>query len=686
MSGSYTKMRWLPRGSWTAAVLAGLGAGMTGPAIGAEPAAAPPAARPVPAPILVVDAQGLVREREANKVVDTTRDALARSGTAPLYAPAAIQEIALREATMTALQKSLDIRRSGLNKSIAERALVEAEAVFDPVFVAALTTSIVRQFPRTEHPDNRFRPGTERVAVNRTDSHGVFTCTPSAAALTVGADAGQACYVVATSSAASYLNNNGTTAADFAPRSPVLAIQYNQERPEGYYPSQEDANPISKFAERNTETYTGSLSILQQLPWGSSLNLTLSTTRRQTYYPLNVYNGLGETFGVYYRPWFSQIIFGGTAPLPYTKNFGPTAIADTNVAIARTNIEAAEVDVRTVVNTTLLQVDTLYWSMVGTIQRLAVIADSLKSARQQRASIQRLFDQGFVTESDRQQAESQVANVQATQQQVFGEYVVLSERLRRLLDSNAEALYLPVGYRVLLEGIAKDVAEPKLTLNNPFYVRQAVAVRLASIVRDQRDAQTRPDLAAVGNMQFSQTGSYGYRNLGSSLREIGQPDQYVLTIGLLYQRPIGNRAAKAALAQSEHALNRQNLLLQQVELGVREEFEDARAALSSARKLVKINGRAAKLSQESYGGSLTLQDQGLVPSYESLNRLLTLLNARLAEIQARIDERVAESRLLASIGALAESYGERTAQTPEDRFRLARLRESGALQHFGGPL
>jgi len=667
-----------------------LGAGVATIPLRAETAAsatASPARQDVsvPAAAVLVDAQGLTQERRTNQIVDKTREALQRSGASLLFAPTAVQELALREGVILALRKNLDIKRSNLAKSSAERALVEAEALFDPVFVASVNANIIRKYSR-HTTVSQYKPGTETVAVGHSDSSGVFTCTAQAAALSVGSGQGKECYVLSLSRPKTYTDVNGQTISDFSTRSAVLAMQYGMERQAGYYQTSVDANPLSSFEPRAQEVYSGTLSLQQLLPWGSSLNLSLSSTRRQTYYPINVYNGMGETYGVYYRPWFTSLVFGASVPLPYTKYFGPTANAEVANQVARHNVDAADVDVRTVINSTLLQVDALYWTLVGQLRQLSIVAEVVAAAEAQKAAINHLYDQQLVTESDRRQAESQVASIQATRQQIFGAYVDTSEQLRRLLDGDKSALYVPVGYQALLDAAPRDISDASLILNNPAYVRQGIAVKIAALVRDQRDAQTRPDLALSGSTQFSQTGSYGFRDLGASVQEVFQPDLFVLSIAALYQRPLGNRAALAALEGAEHSLNQQNLLLRKAELSVRESFDTARASLASAHRQVKLNQNSIKLAEEAYQGSLELQDQGLIPVYESLSRLMTVLNARLGLAQAQIAERLAEAQLLAAVGGLAEQYGERSAQTPEDRLRLARLRESGALKHFGGPL
>jgi outer membrane protein TolC len=626
----------------------------------------------VPPQIFVVDAETLTQERARNKVVTTTRQALAQSGTAPLYAPPTTAELALREAALEALRKNLDIKRSGLSKASAERALIEAQAVFDPVFVATAAAALTSQFRRTEYPE-KYKPGTEFVPVGALDSNGVFRCTPAAAALTQTPGV-NGCYVIT-----------------FPTRTTVLAEQFNHNRPAGYYQLGANegvqANAPSEFAPRNQQVYTGTAEILQQLPWGPSLDLSLSTQRQQTYYPLNQFNGLQQTYGAYNRPYFTTIGIGAALPLPYTKNFGPTAADDVNADIARHNIDAAELGVRSVINSTLLSVDTLYWQLVGAVRSLDVANQSLQAAERQQASTQRLYDQGFVTESDRGQVLAQLSNIRTTQQQLFASYVTISESMRQLLDSDSNALLLPVGDGTLLKRPAADITEADRVLDNPDYQRQAVAVRIASLLRSQSEAQTRPNLSLTGNLSMAECCTYGYSDIGNSLLDAFiTRDQFVATVSLLYQLPIGNRAAEAALDQAEHTLNQQATLLHQVELQTRESFETARGALASAREQVRIARQNVKIAQEVYNSALLQQDQGLVAAYETISRLSTLLAAHTALVQAEVQQRIAESSLLASVGALAEHYGDLTAQTAIDRGRLALLRESGALKHFGGPL
>lgn len=633
-------------------------AGTAGAADPASPAAdpAPPSALvPVPAPMFLINAADLTQERADNAVVDAARKSASRStGT---------REVALREVALLALHKNLDVRRSHLRKAIAERALTEADAVFDPVFLASLGANLRDQYYRETYT-TKFKPNTEFVAKNSRDSGGNL-CSASTNRTPNGPEG---CHRIV-----------------LGANSPIKFIEYDSERKAGYYSSKVIANqpPV----QGPLYGYTGALSVQQQLPWGGRLDLTLATTFKNTYYVNNADNPNITSFGSYGRPWISVVTFGADHPLPFTRGFGRLSPGDFGRDAARLGIDAADFDVRSVINTTLLNVDTVYWSLVSAVQRLNAAGNALKLAEDMLTRVKRRYDAQLAVESDRSQAEAQVARLRTAQQRLFAEYVNASEQLRQLLDSDDGALVLPVGYRAVLAAPPVSVQDSELTLNNPAYQRQATAVRLADLGRELRENQTLPDLRATGSARFSQSNSvFGYSYPHQSLLNLYRPDQIALTIGLLYQRPWGNRAAKADLTRAGHDLRQQQLLLDKLAHQVRTDFDTARTELASARERITIASRGLDLAQALYDRVLRLQEEDLVGAYEVLAKLGDLHEARAAHIQARIDARIAESRLLASVGALADRYGERTAQTVQDRERLVLLRESGELKTFGGPL
>jgi outer membrane protein TolC len=158
------------------------------------------------------------------------------------------------------------------------------------------------------------------------------------------------------------------------------------------------------------------------------------------------------------------------------------------------------------------------------------------------------------------------------------------------------------------------------------------------------------------------------------------------SIGILYRRPILNRAAKAAVTIAESDIARQTLLLHQVETQIRGEYDAARIQMVSARQRIEDSRKRLDIVRNLYERAVRLEAGGVVTAYETIGRLGTLLDAQLSHAQARIDVQTAETRLLAAVGALADRYGERVAQTADDRQRIALLKKTGGMVTFGGPL
>ena len=127
-----------------------------------------PDALEVPPGMFTLDAARVADERTGNAVVDATREALARTGV--LFAPVEIRELSLRDAALAALQRNLDIKRSGLNKSVVQRTLIEAEAVFDPVFTLSTSGTMSRSFTRVERP-MQWKPATQEYVRGQPDQN-----------------------------------------------------------------------------------------------------------------------------------------------------------------------------------------------------------------------------------------------------------------------------------------------------------------------------------------------------------------------------------------------------------------------------------------------------------------------------------------------------------------------------------
>lgn len=655
------------RRSTEARILAIILAGMTTAGVPVAEAAEP-AVREVPAALVTVNPAQLQRERDDNKAIDRARDALSKSG---IRLPSdTLKEISLREAVVAALSRNLSIRRGELSKRTAEQAIEEAKALMDPVFVNRLTVTHTSANKRTEKAD-RYHPATITVPYGQSDPTGTVTCDDLALSRTKNNTTDRNCYYVV-----------------FGKGKTVEYVQFDSYRSAGYSKSTVDANDPDGTKPRNMLKVQADFSVYQQLPWGAYLSAGLVIPRQQTYYGLNTQNGAPVTYGSYDRPWSSSFSVSGSVPLPFTRGYGPYAYADFTRTVREEELRATELDIRVIVNATLLRVETAYWGLVGTVQRLKSVERTLASAGETLQRIRRLHAENYLTNADLTQAEANVARIETRRQQVFGEYLHLSEALRDILDEAGGSVFAPVGYRALLDAPVTAGAEADRITENPSYQRMGVALRIASLVREQADVGTRPDLSLSATLSAKQnTSVFGYSSLGGSLKDlVSNPDQLSGTLGLLFRLPWANAPARAAFARAGHSENIQTLLLEKTEAQVREEFQTATIQLASATERSRTAKRSVEIERDLYQRALRLQDEQLVPPYETISRLNALLDAETSVVQADIDARLLHARILASVGALAERYAERSAQTDGDRQRVAALKTDGKLRIFGGPL
>lgn len=634
----------------------------------------------VPPGMFTLDASRVADERTGNAVVAATREALAQTGV--LFAPLEIRELSLREAALAALQRNLDIKRSGLNKSVVQQALVEAEAVFDPVFTVSTGASMSRSFTRAERP-MQWKPATQTYSrgqqIKTSESlDNIFLCGDTIDIL----DQPEDMQVRFLTGRLVTPDANGECHVRVLPATaPVALVSFDKQRIAGYYPVYKEASTKSPTGQ--DETYTGGGGVSQRLPWGGSIDVSIVATYHDTYYTNNPDDPLTRSYGSYKRPWTSRASFGTGHALPYTKNFGDGDESRLAIDVARINLDIADFAVRGIVNRTLQTVDGLYWSLVGAVHRLNAAAGAVALAEETSRRMQKKMELGLATESNR----AQLARLRATRQQLFGDYVTASESLREALNEQDEILFLPVGYSAALDNPPEAPAGPANVLDSPDYMRAETAVRIAMRVRETRVAQTRPDLSISSGMQVGQSNAvFGYSTVTESMKNLISYDTASASIGILYRRPILNRAAKAAVTIAESDIARQTLLLHQVETQIRGEYDAARIQMVSARQRIEDSRKRLDIVRNLYERAVRLEAGGVVTAYETIGRLGTLLDAQLSHAQARIDVQTAETRLLAAVGALADRYGERVAQTADDRQRIALLKKTGGMVTFGGPL
>jgi outer membrane protein TolC len=557
-----------------------------------------------------------------------------------------------RNAAMEALQKNLDVRRNRLRREVADQALAEAKALFNPVLNLSVSYGQSQTFQRIERA-TIFRRAT---TVDKGGNNVLANPDP-----------------------------NGDR------RNPKAV--FNDSRPDQVGQARIPASLASPTGPARSMNYQIDLS--QQLPWGANLLLSYKALDQDTFFVNNSAVLRTENpppnfkaFGSYGRPWVSSFLTRLSIPLPGSRFFGPYAEQDVAVKLAYLGQEQAYWDVQTQINTTLRDVDLAYWDLVDSLLNIQILHEDRKTVRQLREKTLQLFKTGLATNYDQAQVDAEVARVEGQVEQAWNNYVQRSNELARLLDRSTDGdLLVPSGYSQALASAYKiphEPATPDTSTDNPGMIAAALNVNAAQIERERRRVRTRQDVSLNAQVNLLQSNRvFGYDSFGASAENVFDPDIVEQSYSVDFRYPWGNRAVHARLGQAEAGLQKQELALRATDNRVQRELHSGYAGLNSANARVEITARNIQLAELAYAKALQQQELRGVTEYEVAEQNKRLLQARLAHVAARTQRKQAEARVLAAMGIFANVYAERYAQTDVDRYRLQLLAANHALHYFG---
>jgi outer membrane protein TolC len=601
--------------------------------------------------LALMDQESLQSEREVNALV---REAAGRFGTRRLT------ELSIRQAALHALRKNLDIQRRYIGQDIAQAALREAEAVFNPVLFLAFNYDRSETFTRIQH-DRRFQRATR--------------LQPRGTGPTAGTQA-------------NILNPDDP--ADVDARNP--RVEFINPRPAGKVQKRIVASQAPLTGP--TESYTYDAQLFQQLPWGANLTLAYQALDQETFFLNNSaafqFNQPGFTVaGSYSQPWISSFLASLSLPLPGSKDFGPYAEQDVGIKLADLSRERAFWVAESAINTTLQDMEVSYWELIRALLNLRITIENRRGVEKLLARTEKLYEVRIATNYDKAQVDAELARLQSQEESAWNAYVVASNALVRLLNLEETQVLLPVGYTqaltyALSEQRDLNTVTSRGSTDNPDLAGASVDVKAARIEQERRAVRTRPDVRLTATANVLQNNSvFGYNSFGDSINKTFDSDVIQQTYTLEYLYPWGNQAVKARLAQAEAVTTRQDLVVGLTNNRIYRDINNAQINLTSAEERVKITARNVELAELTYEKAVAQGELGLVAAYEIVQQNQRLLTARLDHIQAKTVRKQAEAQLLAALGILPKSYAERTAQTALDRYRLDVLAANHVLRHFG---
>ncbi len=420
--------------------------------------------------------------------------------------------------------------------------------------------------------------------------------------------------------------------------------------------------PLGKFAPKN-ETTDGSASIEQLLPTGGAVSLRARGARQTTDGSL-----------VPLSPAFDTQV-GVELRQPLLRDRA-TDTARLSVRVASADRDAATATLRRTLVETVAAVEQAYWGLAAARLGINVREEAVRLAQQQLDETQARAESGAVPKTE-------LAQPRAELERRRGELLAALEAMARA--ENALKLLILEGASDSLWSRSlspvEDAAEQVVTVDVAAEMQRALAARPelaeAEAALRRRRAETAfardrvwPSLDAV--ISYDRFGLAGSPNpgavgggalpgvpgdLGASFHSLGEGDFNATRVGFVLGLPIVNRTARGNAAVARHVQLQAQADLERVRKSIRAEVLDAAAALETAGQRIEAARSGREAAEVQLAAERDRYTTGLSTNFLVLTRQNDLSRARLDEISALTDYRLARTEMARATASLLEERG-----------------------------
>ena len=541
----------------------------------------------------------------------------------------------VRQAAMAALERNLTIESSRNDRARAAEAIEEAKAVFDPVYSLSIDYNESQTFRRATFGKINKKP------FNPTDIAGIPVS-----------------------------KSPGVTGINYRIQAEAFGVD-------------QEIEASADSAEGPTRVFTYTVTLDQQLPWGPKISLSNVTKEQKIYYRTGFYWEDGK--------YSSTLILNLNSGVPLGKGFGPYAPADAALLLSEQAEKSSDWTLRKTIDDVLLNTDLAYWTLVRRLEELHVNENNRGLVRRQMERVQRLFSVRRATNYEKAEIEAEFAKANVAVEGARNNYVGASNDLGGLIENEVKdvqsRVYLPFAYSDILEirlPTSLDSAMKAARENRPDIFIDRIGTKSADISLKASVTAAQPDITVDATLKHEQNSTiFGYRDAWSSISHLNRPDFITQTYSLSYGRPWGNVAAEAGVDKSRLTLRDRDVASRQTDQTVMREINDNLASMASARARHRTARDEIARLEKSLDGMRRRREIGAdITLNEIILTTRSLLSAKLGGISALIDNKMAESRLLAAQGTLAMEYGARTVTGGMDKLRLEGLAAKGLLSFF----
>ena len=322
-------------------------------------------------------------------------------------------------------------------------------------------------------------------------------------------------------------------------------------------------------------------------------------------------------------------------------NLAPTRRAEKALEIAEQDVVQTILDV-------VFEVQSAYWDLTFRIEDLASQRDALKLAQDFLAENTIRVELGTMAPIELVQAETQV--------KVREEAVIVAEAdVKEAEDQLKEILNIPetLGtWYLRVRPTDPPSFVPIVTIAVEEQIRQALKQRpdflnsqfdidSREIARLEAENRRLPRLDLVGRGAVSAFAD----DPGESVGNIGDADGYEWLVGLQFEYPLGNRAARNELKQRILELQRARVDQRRLKRTIERQVRQAVRNIETATKRVEVTRAATKLAETQLEAEQEKFRLGLSTSFRVLEFQRELTDARTGETRALSDYNVELGRL-----------------------------------------
>ncbi len=369
--------------------------------------------------------------------------------------------------------------------------------------------------------------------------------------------------------------------------------------------------------------------------------------------------------------------FPSSLVLSYTQPLWRNRRVDSSrrtIEISKKNINISESQLKLQAINVVNGVEQAYWDLVFALRNQQVQLETLRQAKQQLESNQRLVDKGVLAPIEIVAANAQISTfeqaVYVAQESVTRSENTLKTLLLRDRTSPEWSRSLmpvtPVGLGV--PQISLEVAVGEALKNRPEISQLQTTAEINRIDQEFFKNQTKPQIDLVGSYTLqglagSETAAAINPTTGisrvppnlvggyfTSLGNLAALDYPSFRVGVAISLPWGNRIAKANLARSQVEADRIANFRARTEQIVVAEVRNALQALRSSEARLASAADARGAAEELYASEQRQFRGGTSTFYLVLQRQTDLATARGREFQARTDLNKAISEFQRSIG------------------------------------